>query len=925
MKKIVYISLIALVIGTIGITYWKSNHNSIDVSQDALASEIGSKSDPLARLNFEKSRLSDPLTGEIPKNINALESQFANTLSKSNGILGSMKKEGEWQQRGPHNIGGRTRAIAIDINNPKHLITGGVSGGVYRSEDEGETWIRATSPSQLQTVTDIIQDTRTGKTDNWYFCTGEVYGNSANYPGDGIFKSTDNGKTWSGLQLEGQPQEFRHLNYGWRMVIDHTRNDSDVLYLASYGAILRSNDGGLNWKIVMGGTASTLSLTGADIAISEKGVIYATLSSNSPKQSGGIWRSTDGLVWTNIRGAIFPGSFGRVVIEIFKGNENVVYFLAHTPTHGKYGENHALSGEKNSFWRYEYLGEDGTGDMGKWEDRSDNIPALRQTEGYIWGDFLAQGGYNLICRVNPRNEDSIIIGGTNIYASTDGFTSNDNAAWIGGYKKTKDRVDAFYTGLVYPNHHPDQHNLLFHPDDINIAYSANDGGIQVTENCWDQQKDVVWKNLSNGYYTTQFYTICLNQNPVEGHKMSDIMIGGFQDNESQYIDIDGGTTDAWTRIACCDGAHAGVFDKGDFTYALTSKQLGTMYLFKFDKDGKDAGKQRVDPDYNASYLFINPFVHNPVKSEEIYLSVGNYVWRNSDLTGIMLSGTDDKQSTNWTRLEEARARRSISALDCSTRPENVVYYGSIAGDIYRIDDAHLDENSTVTQLAGLDGGGYISSIGIDPNDANSALVCFSNYSRKSVYFTSDAGTSWRHVSGNLEENEDGTGSGPACNVVKIIRDPNNLPVYLVGTTIGLFSTTGLPGEATMWNREAVNEIGNCSVRDIDYRASDGLLLIGTHGCGSFSTEIGAVASVPTIDNDQLSLYPNPASDRVSYQFQNETNICQIVLWNIQGRRVMEWNNPIANGTLDLQSIEPGTYFIDFMTNETSLRKKLLIQ
>ena len=261
-------------------------------------------------------RLVDPKTGEIPENINSLEAEFASTLSRD-GIVSSRKKAGSWQQRGPHNIGGRTRALAMDINDPNHLFAGGVSGGIYRSEDAGKTWIRATSPSQLQSVTDIIQDTRPGKTDNWYFCTGEVYGNSADYPGDGIFKSTDNGKTWKGLQIEGKPQEFRHLNYGWRLIMDHTRNDSDILYLASFGAILRSNDGGLNWNVALGGETSTLRLSGSDIVISKKGIIYATLSSNSPNKSGGIWRSTDGLDWTNIRGAIFPSNYGRIVIEIF--------------------------------------------------------------------------------------------------------------------------------------------------------------------------------------------------------------------------------------------------------------------------------------------------------------------------------------------------------------------------------------------------------------------------------------------------------------------------------------------------------------------------------------------------------------------------------------------------------------------------------
>ena len=366
-------------------------------------------------------------------------------------------------------------------------------------------------------------------------------------------------------------------------------------------------------------------------------------------------------------------------------------------------------------------------------------------------------------------------------------------------------------------------------------------------------------------------------------------------------------------------------DKGDFTYVLTSKQLGSLYLFKFDKDGKDAGKQRVDPENSVPTLFINPFVHNPNKPEEIFMPIGNYIWRNSDLTGIALEGSDVKPSTNWTKMSDARTLGTISAVDCSVQPENILYFGNNLGGVFRVDDAHLDDNYTVTPLGELGGRGYISSISIDPNNANSVLVCLSNYNRKSIYYSSNGGENWRDVSGNLEENEDGTGSGPACHVVKIIRDKDNLPVYLVGTTVGLFSTTGLPGTATIWNKEAVDEIGNCSVRDIDYRASDGLLLIGTHGCGSFSTEISKVASIPELENEIVKLFPNPVSDQVTYELNDGVNLKEIVLWNIQGQRVHSWTNQAIAGTLDLQDFEPGIYFMDFVLDRKSTQSRLIIE
>ncbi|MBI1184911.1 T9SS type A sorting domain-containing protein [bacterium] len=924
MKRIL-IPAVLLVLASAGIFSYFQLKNT-EPSLTSAANEIGTKEDPYARQNWELQRMADPATGALPENIYAREAAFAATLPVAPSGFAN-KRTDDWQQRGPYNIGGRTRAIAIDVDNHDVLLAGSVTGGVYRSEDGGKSWNRAQTPGMRISVTDIIQDTRSGKHHIWYLCTGEIIGNLTRYPGDGIYKSTDGGKTWTGLQIENKPQEYRQLNYSWRMVIDHTRNDSDVLYLASLGAILRSNDGGKNWRMLMGGEAETNQVSGSDIAISSKGVLYATLSSNSPNNAGGLYRSEDGLHWTNIKTKDYPSVHNRTVIEIFKGNENVVFFLGNTPNEGKYGESHAGQSERNSFFRYEYLGGNGADSMGKWENRSNQIPALRQTDGYIWGDFLSQGGYDLICRVNPRNEDSIIIGGTNLFVSTDGFATNNKISWAGGYRKTKDRVDAIYNGLTYPNHHPDQHNLIFHPDNLNRAYSTNDGGLQVTENIWDQSQDVTWTSLNNGYFGAQFYTICINQNPVQTHALSDIMLGGFQDNETQYVAAHAATDTYWERMACCDGSYAHVFDKDEYTYVLASKQLGTIYEIKFDKDGKRLGGNRADPTGASSYLFINPFIANPNAPEKIYLAGGYFIWKNSDISTLPLNETDNTTDWNWTRLTKARASGSIiTALDCSVNPANVVYFGTSGGQVYVIDDIE-SENYAVTDLTAqgkpLGGNGYVSSIAIDPNNANAVLICFSNYNRKSLYYTNDGGQNWRDVSGNLEENPDGTGAGPGCNVVKIIRDANNRPYYLVGTTSGLYSTTGLPGEATVWNREADNTIGNCSVRDIDYRSSDNLLVLGTHGCGSFSTTLDKVAAVPGPPENDLTLYPNPASEVLNYRFNQKP--MQLMIYASDGRLVYNGSGAGKQGQIAINNWPAGSYIVKATLANTQITKTIIVE
>ena len=884
-------------------TWWLTHENETEIPFE-VGLDIGDEKDPFARLNYEKNRIKSPTTGEIPENILARERAYAQTLPLAN----HSHKADAWTQRGPYNIGGRTRAMAIDVNNSDVILTGGVSGGVYRSEDGGNTWTQVTGSDHLMSVTDIVQDTRDGKTNTWYYCSGEVYGNSADYPGDGIFKSTDGGKTWKGLQMENKPQEFRHLNYGWRLCLDQTRNDSDIVYLASYGAILRSNDGGLSWNVAMGGTQTNLYLAGTDIAQAPSGVFYATLNSRTPGNYKGIFRSENGLNWTDITPGIFPAQFGRIVLDIHEADESLVYFLAHTPNHGKSAVSHNGRSERNSLWKYRYLKGDGAGSNGHWVDLSDNIPALRAEEGYIWGDYMAQGGYNMVVRIKPDDSNFVAIGGTNIFVSSDGFKSSNNSNWIGGYFKTKDKIDAFLNGLVYPNHHPDVHGLIFHPDDYTKLISASDGGIAITKDV--TANDVEWESLNHGYYTTQFYTAYFNQNPVDEHKMSNVVLGGFQDNETQYIDLSGKTEDDWTRIACCDGSYGGLFDEGDYTWILTSKQLGTLYLYKFDKDGTRELAGRIDPDGGANYQFINQLLLDPINPKRLYFPAGNFLWVNSDITKVPLTTQNAPLSTNWTRYLDTRTRDEfIISLDASQSHEGVVYMGTSGGNVYRVDNAHDKDNYTSTLLTdnnALDGSGNIESVSIDPKDPDQVLVAFSNYDRKSIFFTVDGGKNWRHVSGNLEENEDGTGAGTAVNVVKIVHGPNG-PIYLAGTNSGLYSTTGLPGTSTVWNREGASEVGICAVRDIDFRAHDNLLFIGTHGCGSFSTTLDLVAGTSEPVVESIKLYPNPASDYFVIEHLNHAAITYRI-YNASGRLVKQGKSATGQ-RIQASDLETGSYWI----------------
>ena len=215
------------------------------------------------RRAWEKMRLASPLTGEIPQGVFYAEREFAKHLPKAD----EMRSVGVWESRGPWNVGGRTRALAIDVTNENRMFAGGVSGGLWKTEDAGNTWTRVTPLDFHPGVVSITQDTRPGKTNNWYYLSGEITGTSASaggafYAGDGAFKSTDGGNTWSPIYSTAVGGNLFTTNYqtGWRIVsYPHQDTSVNMLFIACRSNIYKSTNGGASWTVSKGGGTTSLS------------------------------------------------------------------------------------------------------------------------------------------------------------------------------------------------------------------------------------------------------------------------------------------------------------------------------------------------------------------------------------------------------------------------------------------------------------------------------------------------------------------------------------------------------------------------------------------------------------------------------------------------------------------------------------------
>ena len=107
----------------------------------------------LARQAYEFMRLRNPATEQIPADISEREYQFLVQMPTPKSLT-----NWEWQQRGPVNVGGRTRAIALDVNNENRILAGGVSGGLWLSENAGQSFEKVTTNLMLHSVTSIAQD-----------------------------------------------------------------------------------------------------------------------------------------------------------------------------------------------------------------------------------------------------------------------------------------------------------------------------------------------------------------------------------------------------------------------------------------------------------------------------------------------------------------------------------------------------------------------------------------------------------------------------------------------------------------------------------------------------------------------------------------------------------------------------------------------
>lgn len=911
------------------------------------------------RFQYEYDLLKDPITGKIPYGIRDKELAFAKKLpakeyDRGFGILSGTNLN-TYTPVGPNNIGGRTRAVAYDVRfgtaGNQVIIAGSVSGGILRSVDGGANWIRVNPENDIHNLTALAQDPRVGLQDTWYAGGGEPIANSANaqgapYLGFGIWKSINNGLTWTKLPLQvrdidgvtvlggGTLEAFDNpFDFVHRIVVNPANGH---VYVAGHRRLVRSTDAGTTWDVVFTGTSPASSDNGQiDIISTNGGKLYLGVNGGfvDPDRRG-VWTSTNGLTWTRIAGGSTlnvdsvsgwqgndPGTISRrIVLALAPSNQNLVYISY---------ENGLAQDGSNPKPEVDMYKLDVSSGSNVWTNLSANMPDFPgQLDGV--DPFETQDGYNLCLFVKPDDTNAVFLGGSNFYRSTSGFSNTTATAWIGGYNQD------FASGLkIYPNNHPDIHNVVFDPSNPNRAICANDGGLQSTTNIMatGALNPVSWTMAPN-YQTLQYYHVAID--PASGQFN---FIGGAQDNGT-YIRIDTGNNHI--KIFSGDGGVPAIASvtQNAFTF-YGSSQFGQIYrditnTFTNIRPANLTLFPGLTDAYGEYVTYFKMDFDNP---EDIYYANFNRLFRTKNASTVT--------SSTWQELTGVRSavnpsnpasgtNIAIRALDVSRGPyfpSHALYIGTSNGRVYRLNDPR--NTSALTSPVNITPPGLtgsVSDIAVNPNNDEEILVVASNYGTTNIFWTNNAKNAtptWRVAEGNLT-----LPSIRSCAIV-VKKDAGNQPSteYYVGTSVGLYSSVDIAtilqsGGSVTWVREGGNVLNYAIVNSMDYRPQDNTLLLGTHGNGMFFGNTGTPDFRPNLNtgvddpvrNDKNFIRqatPSFVKDRINYRIGNMFTIKKITIqiYNVTGQLLYRRETAYRDGQLDVVNLSKGSYILQITSQD----------
>lgn len=613
--------------------------------------------------------------------------QQANALHKS-----STMRNAEWELAGPTNIGGRITDIAIHPDFPTTLYIGAASGGIFKTVNNGFSWENVFTDAPVISIGALAIDPDNSNV--LYAGTGEANASSYSFIGNGIYKTTDAGQSWSHIGLEQSA-------YVGRILVDH--NDSERVFVAACGTlftpnemrgIYRSNNGGDDWEQVLFVSDST---AGVDIAQhpTDPDILYAAMWERmrgityrrSHGQTSGIYKSVDGGDnWTLLTNGLPGGSQkGRIGLAIAQNNPEIVYAFIDRLVGGSVVASIYKTTNGGQNWTQT---NDGT------------LSGMNSTFGWYFGQI----------RVDPQNDNRIWALGVDLYRSDNGGNSYIQLA---GY---------FNLNEIYVDHHA----MFIHPTTGQIIH-GNDGGLYKSSDYGNS-----WSKINN-LPLTQFYAIEVDYlNPQR-------IYGGTQDNNT--VRTWTGNLNDWDRILGGDGFYSLVdYTNSNIIYA--ESQWGNLY-------------RSLNGGNNFSYIanawsgdrtnWSSPYVMHPEDPQTLYF--GTYrVWKTTN------RGTSwNAVSGDLTHSLASSGFSTITTIAISTLNANYLLAGTDDGRV------HLSTMGGIGWTDISDGLPlrWITRVAFDPFDLNTIYATVSGFRwdepHPYVFRSTDLGQNWEPISNNLPE------------------------------------------------------------------------------------------------------------------------------------------------------------------------------
>lgn len=884
----------------------------------------------------------------------------------------------QWVEMGPDNVGGRTRAICIDPQNHEKIWAGGVSGGLFLSTDGANTWQR-NGAFGANLIISSIAVLGNGQV---YVGTGNVWeggdgANASGFPGMGLFRSDDDGATFTQVFGPGTPWS----SGGWTRVnriIAHPTDPNKLLIASSDpgGRIYNATDNSLTQLSTSSWDEGNIT----DMDISSDGqTILATAGAG-----GDCYRSIDGgqtfEKLDGTPGVGFPQSnIGRLEMAISPDDANYMYALGSTG-----------SGRMSGVW---YSTDRGDNWFRIWPSNLSNTDPNAVPELDIFGDVSHQGTYDNAIAVRPGHPEEIWVGGVDLWKTS--LTGQPQQLAAGG----------FFPGCFFCVH-SDVHTIVF--ADETTAYVGCDGGVFKSPN-----SGANFYACNRDYAVTQFYSVAYNAKGNVG--------GGAQDNGTQFIDGHGNTPNEARSIGGGDG-----FDI-DFSQLDTNIFFTSIYngaVFRSNDHGNNAGEfyddnVPVDPQsqlgvglgdfYTNFRLWENPHDQNsPYQAKKVLkllagemilpgqtVSVpflgsissvtqyGEYTnpsatdtifgpWSSDTLflpdrvtsmfavgfTGSQgVWGTRESMNFNltpqWAKLV-SNVGGSTTCMEWSNDGD-ALFYGTYEGEVFRVSGFNqayslgqlsVDSPGCVLQRTQiLSGSVPVTGLAPDPTYNSILVATFGQY-----------GTSGK-VKRTLVALDQTVSSSDWTDIWNVPGELAKMPVYdavvnkengniiAVGTEFGIWVTDDA-GQTWTMQTNGVQGVPVFAMRQQtwnwqnhpngpDFVTNAGVIYAGTHGRGIFRTE--ALVGIKPIGDgtaakgvQDLLLVPNPSStmSTVSFTLPKQGDVT-LNVYDLNGAVVLTHTRKNLSAArqnipVNVESLATGTYIVEVRSAQGRVSGRLVV-